>query len=276
MLVAAVVRVVATTTVAPLPFLGRALHAIALDLLRAQDPALAAGLHAEDRPKPFTASGPYQPATGRLVWRLQAGEEYWLRFTALEGRTARALRAGLAALPADLRLDTALVRVAGVEETVTDYPVLLEAYLRGGPVDRSLTLQFLTPTAFHSGGKTVPVPLPDLVFGSLLERWNQYAPATLSPDAREFARTGVGIAHYDLRAWALTVGGGKQVVFSGRCGYRVLRYDPYWTRVLQLLARFAVYAGVGIKTGMGMGQVRPEEPRDGGAVSDRTGQPAAP
>ena len=46
---------------------------------------------------------------------------------------------------------------------------------------RTVELEFASPTAFHSKGATMPVPLPELVFGSLVDRWNAFSPITLSP-----------------------------------------------------------------------------------------------
>ncbi len=256
------------------PFLGRALHGFVLGLVDRVDPALAAAIHRQEGPKPFRTAGPfvgesYQPA-GKLV----AGEGYRIVVVGLDGAVVAALgRAlGVGERPVEVALDEAVCRVESAEMEEVGYEVLFGRYFPGGPVRRSIELTFDTPTSFHSGGKNVPLPLPELVFGSVLERWNGLGPLTLSPELKAFARECVGISYYDLRAWTVTVAGGKQVGFVGRVGYRVLKYDPYWTRALNLLADFAWFCGVGVKTSMGMGQARRTD-RDG-ALSDRTGEPA--
>lgn len=256
------------------PFLGRALHGLVLSLLGEVDGALADAVHREAGPKPFRTAGPfigegYQPA-GKLL----AGEVYSLVVAVLDTAVAEALGRAFdeTRRPVEVALDEAVCRVEGVQVEEAGYEALFGRYFPGGPVRRSIELTFDTPTAFHSGGKNVPLPLPELVFGSVLERWNGVAPLTLSPALKEFAGECVGIAYYDLRAWTVSVAGGKQVGFVGRVGYRVLKYDPYWTRALNLLADFAWFCGVGVKTSMGMGQVRRT---DGGrAVSDGAGESA--
>lgn len=240
------------------PFLGRALHGLVLGLVSEVDRALAEALHEEGGPKPFRTAGPFSGSGYQPAGKLLAGEVYSLVVAALDGTVAGALGRALDATrrPVEVALDEAVCRVEGVQVAEVGYEALFGRYFPGGPVRRSIELTFDTPTAFHSGGKNVPLPLPELVFGSVLERWNGVAPLTLSPALKEFARECVGIAYYDLRAWTVTVAGGKQVGFVGRVGYRVLKYDPYWTRALNLLADFAWFCGVGIKTSLGMGQVR--------------------
>jgi CRISPR-associated endoribonuclease Cas6 len=103
----------------------------------------------------------------------------------------------------------------------------------------------------------VPLPLLDLVFGSLLDRWQAFAPLALNPDLRRFAAEQVAVARYRLRTRALPFKpGAMQVGFSGECLFVALRRDRYWLSVLHLLADFAFYAGVGYQTSMGMGQAR--------------------
>jgi CRISPR/Cas system endoribonuclease Cas6 (RAMP superfamily) len=51
--------------------------------------------------------------------------------------------------------------------------------------------------------------------------------------------------------------GGLKVGFTGDCHFIALRRDHrQWLRVLHLLAAFALYAGVGAHTAMGLGQAR--------------------
>ena len=140
---------------------------------------------------------------------------------------------------------------------------LARLHLIGGrrPAPR-VELQFTTPTTFHSQGRSMPLPLPRLVFGSLLDRWNAFAPLRIDPEILVVVEQACTIARYDLRTEAVPLGGGLQIGFVGRCTYglppgRGIRpADEYAWRVLHLLANFAFFAGVGAKTTMGMGTVR--------------------
>ena len=140
---------------------------------------------------------------------------------------------------------------------------LARLHLIGGrrPAPR-VELQFTTPTTFHSQGRSLPLPLPRLVFGSLLDRWNAFAPLRIDPEILVVVEQACTIARYDLRTEAVPLGGGLQIGFVGRCTYGlppgrgVRPADEYAWRVLHLLANFAFFAGVGAKTTMGMGTVR--------------------
>lgn len=46
----------------------------------------------------------------------------------------------------------------------------------------------------------------------------------------------------------------------GRATYTALGGDRYWLATIQMLADFALYSGVGVKTTIGLGQVRRTAP----------------
>ncbi len=118
----------------------------------------------------------------------------------------------------------------------------------------------------------MPVPRPDLVFGSLMDKWNALSPVAVSPDARRYAAECMAVAAYELRsrAWpfkdALIVGG------VGRCRYVMITQDRYWMSVIQLLADWALFAGVGAQTASGLGQARRAPEKAG--TSQRENKPA--
>ena len=255
------------------PFLGRALYAFTLGILSRQNPELAEELHELTTPKPLRTAGPFPMESFRLVKSLNAYEPYALVISTLDWKIAEALLAGLnSVLPGEeFALDKAVFRIEGLGVQSIDYSELVTRYFPDGEASRTVEIVFDTPTSFHSAGKNVALPLPELVFGSLLERWNRYAPAAWDLDFKRFLQEQVGIAYYDIKAWNLAVAGGKQVSFVGRCGYRVLEEEPYWTRVLNLLADFAWFSGVGVKTAMGMGQVRRRE--GGSSLPHGSGEP---
>ena len=127
---------------------------------------------------------------------------------------------------------------------------------------------FSSPTTFRSGGRFLPFPLPELIFGSLLDRWQTFAPIALHPEVRRFAEEAVVLSQYKLRTRSMPYKqgskkqddqgqrGGWQIGFTGRVVYTVMNPDRYWLNVLHLLATFAFYSGVGYQTGTGLGQVR--------------------
>lgn len=246
------------------PYLGRGVYAAALARLGEVDPAAARAVHDGDGPKPLTCSGLLgAPPRGPLV----PGHVYAVRLTALTDEAAAALTAAfLDAPPAELDLDGNRFQVVGTlcnaaQDGWTgraDYTTLAAQHLaQGGEQGRSVTLEFASPTTFKSGGINVPVPLPNLVFGSLVERWNAFGSVALSPEVRRFGAEMVALSRYSLRSAAVGhKGEGLRIGGVGRATYSALSGDRYWLGVLHLLAAFAVYSGVGSQTTSGMGQAR--------------------
>lgn len=267
--------------VATPPSLGRAAHAILLDAVRRADPPLAAQLHDGSGLKPFTASS----LIGlRLREGLRPGRTYTLRLTALVPAVARALgraacldwAVGAAAAEPTLAVGAVLdlagaplriERVDGADPAAgpahpwaaqTTYEELSAPWLLGRVrPGRRLTLQFVSPTTFKSGGKHVPVPLPEWVFGSLLEKWNAFAPVALPDDVRRFAAEVLALSRYDLHTLGLPLKDeALRIGAVGQATYTALTEDRYWLSLIHLLADFAQFAGIGVGAGMGFGQAR--------------------
>ncbi len=246
----------------PLPvWWGQAAHAALLRVLQQADPALSARLHDEDGLKPFTASS--------LMGRPAPGRESTLRFTALTaGLSALLLDAaqnGPLAPGARLELDyipfeiTAAVwdEAAHPWAAAESYTGLTHACLLGAQPPRRITLQFASPTGFRSGEMHQPLPLPGLVFGSLLERWNSFAPAALPEEAKRFAAECLAVSRFELRSRSVPLkGSGLRVGTVGRVTFTALNADRYWLSLMATLSAYARFAGTGAGTGMGFGQCR--------------------
>jgi CRISPR-associated endoribonuclease Cas6 len=87
-----------------------------------------------------------------------------------------------------------------------------------------------------------------LVFGNLLRRWNTFAPVELQFPNLEWQ--GV-VSAYNLKTRTLTLNSTAEIGTTGWVKYRF--NDPQQVKVATILAHFAEFAGVGRKTGMGMG-----------------------
>ena len=254
----------------PPPRLGRAAHAILLQRIAAQDPALAEALHANDGPKPFTCS---DVLGGRQQQAVSREHAYILRYTALTAPVAAAL-ANAFAVGDMLTFEGVDFEVVALNSPFAirhspsedpwmgadDYQSLAARYLlpSGPPPCGVWTFVLAAPLAFQSQGKTQPLPLPELFFGSLVLRWNAFAPVALPEDGvRRYAEELVAVSRFELRsAPGWNRGPGLRIGAIGRITYRALNRDRYWLAVLSLLAEFARYSGVGAMTTAGMGQVR--------------------
>ncbi|GAB4405903.1 MAG: CRISPR-associated endoribonuclease Cas6 [Anaerolineales bacterium] len=254
--------------VATLPgHLGRAAHAAFLSLVAARNPSLAQLLHESDETRPFTCS----PLMGERVsganFTVSPERTYWLRFTSIAPVLSPVLAAFVQDPPPHLELEGLRFAVEGCTSRPEDHgwageahyePMALRWLGLAQPAPNRWRLEFATPTAFRSGGKTVPVPLPELVFSSLVARWNAFAPVFLDPESvRRYAAECMALQAYDLRTRAVGGKGGSfHIGCQGEATYVALNRDRYWLGVINLLCDFVFYAGVGYQVAAGLGQAR--------------------
>ncbi len=247
--------------------LGRAAHALLMQWLDADDSALAKQWHEIDGPKPFTCSTLVgAKRSGPNVRTLTPENTYWLRLTSLDPTISAMLLDRNAEPPETIELDKTVFMVEGVTTDPAEHPwaatstyeTLAAPYLLARQeAPRRLKLELASPTAFRQRDMNMPVPLPDLVFGGLADRWNAFSPIAISPEVRRYAEECVAINSFRLRSRAVPMKENSvQIGAVGQANYVAARYDRYWMGVMGLLADFALFAGVGRMTGMGMGQAR--------------------
>ena len=270
-LLSAVVMLHPEGTAAPMLALGRATHAWFLAQVRNQDPLLARALHADNAEKPFTVSD---------VWRIRAKEKgnaepedrFFLRLTSYDPAVTKfLLQEFLPNLPQKAVLGEFSFRVGEVltEPSQTDdrgirpwvgYSSFEQLLMQNALQERipsRVTLRFASPTVFKSKGRFMPVPLPRLVFEGLVRKWNEHAPVELPEEVSQYAEESMAISSYRLRTRVVKFGGERAIPgFTGTCSYAMLVKDRYWMGMIQTLAEFSMYAGVGKQTTMGMGQTR--------------------
>jgi len=250
---------------APLPeWWGRAAHALLLDVVRQADPALAESLHADNEIRPFSVSS----LRGLMAHgALDPQTRYTLRLSAFSHPLAEILNQAALDGPLcpgqSIELDYLPFAIEAVSSAPGDpqqntYAGLSAPYLlaKTSP-PRQVRLRLESPTTFKSGGKHIPVPLPELAFGSLLERWNAFAPVRFPPELKRYASECLAIGRYQLGTRAIPLkGGGLRVGAQGEVTFTTLNYDRYWQSLICTLADFACYAGLGAGTSMGLGQCR--------------------
>ncbi len=252
---------------------GRAVHAALLRAIQAHDPALARTLHDAPGPRPFTVSSLLGP---RPEGRPTPQAVYRVRLTALN--------AAVAAVLLHARQQGTLA--PGQPLTLTDWrfewlpdeadPNLDHSPWRGATTYAALSADLLTarqaprrtwalilasPTTFHVAENHVPFPLPVWVFSSLWRKWNHFAPVAFPPETQRYAAEAVVVSRYRLSTRVVPLkAGGLRVGAVGQVVYRARVYDRYWMSVLEVLARFARFAGVGVGTAHGLGQARLDTP----------------
>ena len=246
---------------------GRAAHAAVLDLIASADAALAAKLHHDERVKPLTVAGLTGLGGPGPAARVDPGRAYGLRVTLLDAELEALTEGWSAASVPTIRIGGVLWRVEDVTcDTARDpwagragYQELLAPAVRraAGAGGGRWTLEFVTPLTFRRQGRSQPLPLPELVFGSLLDRWNALSPLRLPDDLRQVVADGLSISRFELRSAVVPgKGGALQIGGLGRCTYAATGLDRYGMACVDALARFAFYSGVGAGTARGFGQAR--------------------
>lgn len=250
------------------PITGPQAHGWFLSAIRREAPALAEELHGpRQRRRPFTlwvgARFEVDPALG-VVTRDHALT--WLRATGLDLRVSTVLARLTNPPPSSLRLGGAEFRVSGVAVTpdanswsgTLGYERLLENWRTKTPSGR-VRLRFLSPTTFASHGGRVSwarFPEPDLVFGSLARRWNDLSGFPFDEQIVRHALAQTRIDGYSLDTERPPGIDDYIRGFIGSCSYSSARDAPLDVRrCINVLADYAFFAGVGVKTTMGMGQV---------------------
>lgn len=252
----------------PLPrWWGSATHNLALKVLQLNDEGLSAEAHDGSRLRPFTVTTLHGNFPG---YQFDLQEKYLVRFTGLNAEVSKAFldaqqEGGPLAPGALVELDFMNFEVQSVSSAKGSHPLVdgatypelaTASLLDPEPATRRVTFYFASATAFHRQKKPVPFPVPELVIGSLLERWNQFAPVALPEEARRYAAECLIPSRFEIKSRTVSVAGGVQNGFVGRVSFKSLNYDRYWMSLMHTLARFSFYSGVGVKTAMGMGQCR--------------------
>jgi len=247
--------------------LGRAHYAETLQRLGAASPALAVQIHDGDGPKPLTCSGLIGARVRQDGSQIEAGRSYAVRVTGLT-RTVSETLAGIMLdnPPESLTLAHHTFRVERAECDASAnpwtgriaYDELAAHYLVSADnFARMVPLHFASPVTFKSQSMNIPIPLPNLVFGSLVDRWNAFSPVAISPEMRRFGEALVAISRYRLVSKAIAHSDGSlRIGGVGHVTYRSLSGDRYWLGVMQMLGDFAFYSGVGALTTVGFGQTR--------------------
>jgi CRISPR-associated endoribonuclease Cas6 len=266
-LVSLVVKVQPPETLTLPSHTGRAVHALLLRWLDAHSATLARRWHDSDGPKPYTCSSLIggKPTHNKAI-ELTPDGEYWFRVTALIDEVGEVLKQRVQHPPQSVDIDGIILNVT---ETILDsethhgagctsYDELASPYLMAkADAPRRLTLRFHAPTMFRQNDLMTPMVTPDLVFGSLADRWNAFSEIAINDQVREFARLSVGMSRFRIHSEGIPMM--KQGIMIGSVGsvtYIGVNYDRYWMSMLGLLAEFSFYAGVGRLTTSGMGQAR--------------------
>ena len=115
---------------------------------------------------------------------------------------------------------------------------------------------FHNTASFKSNGIYQIFPTVSLILQNLLQRWNEFFPEMLleDDDAIQMLTNNLRIRSYRLKSSTYRL---KQSSIPGFCGEIVIssKLSPPMLELWKMLLIFSEYAGIGIKTALGMGGV---------------------
>ena len=259
---------------------GKILHGLFYELLQKAGTAKGDAVHDTSGLKPFSTALLLNERQRRAE-RLRAGEELKVRFTFLDDAIYPLLARYFLTAP-NLRLE--LVRTELTVARVLTTPRSGEPWAgcaafedictHASNEEKRFSFHFATPTFFKRGGGPtypdlmVPLPVPDLLFGSLLRNWNRFSPRPFSEEAllkdifaHNLEMTAHRIASQPARLVFQKADGSYRTTtfpgFVGHCHFRLVGMrDAGVVQQLNALADLAFFAGIGARTTMGFGVTR--------------------
>lgn len=256
---------------------GKVLHGLFYELLQKASAAKGDEVHGLAGLKPFSTALLLSERQRRAE-SIRAGEELKVRFTFLDDALYPLLARYFLTTP-DLRFDLVrteltVARILSTPQSGEEwagYVSFTELHTSASETEKQFSFHFATPTFFKRGGGPtypdllVPLPLPDLIFGSLLRNWNQFASASFVEATllKEICAHHLEMTHHRISSQQARLvfqredGQYRTTTFPGfvgTCAFRLVGLqDPAIIKTLNALADFAFYAGVGAKTTMGFG-----------------------
>lgn len=252
---------------------------------------LEKSLHDGGTYKPFSVndlmleSEMLNPLVVKRDFHIKCGQNAVVQFAGLSSQMVQTLQKNLIEvlpLAAGIQIDHNWWVLRAVEKIRSTGINNLIAYHHQTKPPHQITFRFQTPTTFKRKGLELPFPLPSLVFGTLRRRWEEITGLELSPLLSVFADYFIEVGDYDLNSHTHFIQNENFQAFTGTVTFHLKRSsiqlkkdrgkfpeaDELWhglhnnmkrrdelARALSLLAEFAIYAGVGMKTTQGMGSV---------------------
>lgn len=214
-------------------------------LMERIDLAYASRLHQ----LPFNPYSQYVTAderSGKLLWRVSVLNEEAASFI---------VQPLLDAATIELRTLSTTFAVDQSHLEQLQLKSLTDQIYAGG--ESKVSVRFVTPAAFKSRGEYVIVPSVRLIFQNLLMRYEQAYTGNKEIDFEtiEYLDAHTKITSYNLRSRYFSNIGQKSGKIPAFAGSMTFAFSGSQTIVglARMLLMFGTYAGVGIKTSMGMG-----------------------
>jgi len=239
---------------------GESAYAAALNIIGDLDHNLERGIHDSTISKPLTVSPVWEaPRDGNMLL-LRSDKTYKWRLTGLNETISDCLlRVSSEIL--SVWIDNADFNVVNVfidndkDQCAgqSGYRDMLDYWNTAEP-PAAFTLKFLSPATFRDGSIEKPFPVPELVFGSLINTWNAHSSYEL-----DFSRSNLKdlilLSNWKGETRSIILEGHRVPCFTGKFTYQAIENMPEIRGLMGLLSDFAFFAGVGWQTTRGLGQV---------------------
>lgn len=222
---------------------GSVLHGALMEYAREE---FAAAMHKASL-RPFSQFVYYDKASERAVWRLAA----------LTDGAASELGCIFKSMSQNLYLKqkgyvVQLSKPKLLKEV--SYAVLAQKFFTMPELPRRAEITFVSPASFKAYGTYKIYPDNVYIFRSLLKRWNTFSGGLVleEENLEQHLADCVKVTGYNLSLQQYSVGGAPVDAFKGR--YSLFFHGSQsQNRIALLLIAYAAYAGIGIKTALGMG-----------------------
>lgn len=136
----------------------------------------------------------------------------------------------------------------------TSFRTIEETYWGTQEKIHHIDMQFLTSASCKSQGSYAIFPYPHLIFKNLVKKWNLFSDgSSMAEDhVADHLAMQMDIADYQLHMHPFSLEGRRIRAFRGQVRYGLFKSDSA-ARLAATLAHFAIFAGTGMKTSMGMG-----------------------
>ena len=246
-------------------FHGRLLHGAVFHILHEFSPELAAAVHDGRNSKPFTVSllkrEQRKKEQDRHELMIRAGDIFYWRVTALDEVMLQAflsLPAGTGLPVGEASFEVEDVIADGRWETGMLDEADLIAEALAVPKVQSIAFEFCSPVSFRNYERDYPFPLPELVFGSLADKWLQNElPVDLDRQhIKEMARP-LRLLEWEGKSQKVYFAKDRgMLAFTGQFRFETSILPLECQQLFLMLAQFATFAGVGRLTGQGFGRTR--------------------
>ncbi len=239
---------------------GESAYASALNIIGSFDQELERKIHDGRGAKPLTVSPIWEaPRNGNMLL-LKSDKTYRWRLTGLNENVSNCLMS-LSSKVKQLWIDNTDFDVIDIytdndsdpNAGQSSYKDMLDYWNNIEPPE-SFTLKFLSPTTFRDGYNVKPFPVPELVFGSLINTWNAHSSYELSFSKYDIKDL-IMLSNWNGETRSVILEGRKIPCFIGKFTYRAVENLMEIRQIIGLLSDFAFFAGVGNYTGVWTGEV---------------------